>query len=76
MGGDPGLVALGAVRVARQGTPAAVLEDQPPPDGGVRRALRAWLHPRACIVVSGGTTPPEEAARLVLTAFALPDEAR
>ncbi|AIB11668.1 hypothetical protein ABAZ39_06515 [Azospirillum argentinense] len=76
VGGDAGLVALGAVRLARQGTPAAVLEDQPPSDDGVRRVLRAWLHPHACIVVSGATTPPEEAARLVLTAFGLPGEAR
>lgn len=76
VGGDAGLVALGAVRLARQGTPAAVLEEQPPSVGGVRRALRMWLHPRACIVVSGAATPPEEAARLVLTTFGLPDEAR
>ncbi|WP_174437164.1 hypothetical protein, partial [Azospirillum formosense] len=72
VGEDAGLVALGAVRLARQGTPVAVLEDSPLSDGGLRRALRRWLHPRAAAVVSGATEP-EEAARFILTAFGFPD---
>ncbi|TWA67955.1 hypothetical protein FBZ82_10677 [Azospirillum brasilense] len=80
VGSDAGLVALAAVRLARQGTPAAVLETALPPGGGVRRALRGWLHPRAAMVLSGAITDPETApeaaARLVLTAFGFPEEGR
>nr|WP_246472327.1 hypothetical protein [Azospirillum tabaci] len=75
VGSDPGLVALAAARLARQTTPAAVLEDMPPSDGGLRRALRKWLHPQAAAVVSGALEP-EEAARLILTAFAIPNAIR
>lgn len=70
-GSDAGLVALAAVRLAGQETPGAVLEDSPPPDGGLRHALRGWLHPRARAVVDGATDP-EEAARLFLAAFGVP----
>ncbi|QCO13869.1 hypothetical protein D3869_00685 [Azospirillum brasilense] len=76
VGTDAGLVALGAVRLARQGTPAAVLEEPPSSDGVLRRTLRGWLHPGAAAVVSGSTTDPEAAARLFLTAFGFPDDHR
>ncbi|MBK3772843.1 hypothetical protein GAY31_01315 [Azospirillum brasilense] len=74
VGSDAGLAALGAVRLARQGTPAAVLEDMPP-SAGLRRALRGWLHPRAAVTVSGAGDP-EEAARLILAAFGFPGAIR
>ncbi|CAO3374713.1 hypothetical protein [Azospirillum argentinense] len=73
VGTDAGLVALAAARLARQGTPAAVLEDTAPPGDGVRRALRGWLHPRAAAVADGAATDPEAAARLFLAAFGLPE---
>ncbi|MBK3735247.1 hypothetical protein GAY29_19475 [Azospirillum brasilense] len=80
VGSDAGLVALAAARLARQGTPTAVLETALPPGGALRRALRGWLHPRAAIVLSGAVTnpetDPEAAARLVLTAFGFPEQDR
>ncbi|AWJ82803.1 hypothetical protein TSH58p_04270 [Azospirillum sp. TSH58] len=75
VGSDAGLVALGAVRLARQGTPAAVLEEPPTSDGVLRRALRGWLHPRAAAVLHGGADP-EAAARSLLAAFGLPEAIR
>ncbi len=77
VGTDAGTVALAAAWLARQGTPAAVLETVPEdaahPGDGLRRTLRGWLHPRAAAVVNGATTDPDAAARLFLTAFGLPD---
>ena len=69
-GMDAGLVALAAARLARRGTPVAILEDVQPPDGWLRRALRGWLHPRASAVVRGATDP-DEAARIFLTTCGL-----
>lgn len=75
VGSDAGLVALAAARLARQTTLAAVLEDMPPFDGGLRSALRKWLHPQATAVLNGALEP-EETARLILTAFAIPNAIR
>ncbi|MDQ2102614.1 hypothetical protein [Azospirillum isscasi] len=77
-GSDAGLAALAAARLAGRDTPVAVpvavLDDSPPPQGGLRRALRGWLHPRASAISDGATTP-EEAARLFLAAFGFPEPA-
>ena len=73
-GSDAGLVALAAAWLARRGTPVAMLEDAPPPNGGLRRALQGWLHPRASAVVRGATDP-DEAVRIFLTACGLPEPA-
>ncbi|WP_114859675.1 hypothetical protein [Azospirillum brasilense] len=76
VGSDAGLVALGAVRLARQGTPTAVLEEPSAASGGVlRRALRGWLHPRAAAVLHGAADPGAAAGRL-LAAFGCPGEIR
>nr|WP_247884401.1 glycosyltransferase family 4 protein [Azospirillum sp. OGB3] len=75
VGNDAGLVALAAVRLARQGTPTAVLEDTQRSDSRLQRALGRWLHPRASMV-SPLFMDPGEAAPLILAAFGLRDRLR
>ncbi len=75
-GADAGLVALAAARLSRCGTPVAVLEDAPSPsEQRLRRFLLSRLQPCAAVPLSSVNVDPEEATRIVLTVFGLPDVA-
>ena len=69
LGGDVGLVALGAALLARRGTPVAVVGDVDG-NGWGRRTLARLLRPRAAVVVDG-RDDAEALALRCLAAFRL-----
>ena len=70
MGGDAGLVALGAASLARCGTPVAVMGDVDEGNGWGRRTLARLLRPRAA-VMANGRGDVESVAVQCLAAFGL-----